>query len=92
MKQKFRKLTFVKVDDVMPPSMSHFQAGFIGIVDGTYSQKFRGSNIYDYSLYMIQHGVVITSISWYHENQLTEIKEQDRLKAEEMIEVFNLQN
>jgi len=31
MKQKFRQLTFVKVDDEMPDHMLHFDKGFIGI-------------------------------------------------------------
>jgi len=92
MKQKFRKLTFIKVDDKMPEEMDHFDKGFIGIVNGTYSQIYGGSNIKSYSLYKIKNSKIIDCISWYYEYQLTELIKQDRLKAEEMIEVYNLNN
>jgi len=91
MKQKFRKLTFVKVTDNMPDDMSRFDKGFVGIVDGTYSQLYGGSNINSYVLWKIEDGEIVNRIAWYYENQLTELPEQDRLKAEEMIESFNLQ-
>lgn len=90
MKQKFRKLTFVKVDDEMPQSMSHFDKGFIGIVDGTYSQIYGGDKIDIYSLYKTEEGQVVNRISWYKEYQLTELKDQDREKAEEMIEASQI--
>lgn len=89
MKQKFRKLTFVKVDDEMPPEMSHFPSGFIGIVDGTYSQLYGGDNIKSYSLYEIKDNKIVNQHAWYYEDQITELKEQDREKAEEMIEEYN---
>ena len=90
MKQKFRKLTFVKVDDEMPEIMSHFDKGFIGIVDGTYSQLYGGDNIKSYGLYKVEGDKIVNRISWYYENQLTELKEQDKEKAEDMIEAYNL--
>ncbi len=90
MKQKFRKLTFVKVDDVMPPEMSHFDKGFVGIVNGTYSQLYGGDNINSYSIYKVEDGEIVNQIAWYYENQLTELNEGDREKAEDMIEVYNL--
>ena len=90
MKQKFRKLTFVKVDEEMPETMSHFDKGFVGIVEGTYSQIFGGRNIGSYALYKVEGDKIVNRISWYYEHQLTELKEQDRCKAEDMIEVYNL--
>ena len=90
MKQKFRKFTFVKVDCKMPPMMSHFDAGFIGIVDGTYSQIYGGDDIKSYCLYKVEGDKIVNRISWYYENQLTELEEQDREKAEAMIEAYNL--
>jgi hypothetical protein len=89
MKQKFRKLTFIKVDDEMPPTMWHFDKGFIGIVDATYSQLYGGDNVDSYALYKIKDGKIVNRISWYHERQLTALKEQDRELAEEMIEAYN---
>ena len=90
MKQKFRKLTFVQVADEMPPEMAHFDKGFKGIVDGTYSQMFGGSDIDSYSIFKIKGDKVVDCIAWYEEDQLTELPEQDREKAERMIEEFHL--
>jgi len=90
MKQKFRKLTFVNVSKDMPSYMSHFDNGFQGIVDATYSQHYGGSDIEHYSVYKIEDGKVCDKIAWYEENQLTAREEQDSLKAEEMIEAYNL--
>ena len=90
MKQKFRKLTFVHISKEMPRSMSHFDSDFDGIVDGTYSQMYGGDDINSYSIYKIKDGKVVNSISWYYESQLTELEDQDREKAEDMIEEYNL--
>jgi hypothetical protein len=90
MEQKFRKLTFVKVDDEMPEMMSNFDKGFVGIVDGTYSQLYGGDDIKSYGLYKVEGDKIVNRISWYYESQLTELKEQDKEKAEDMIEVYNL--
>ncbi len=90
MKQKFRKLTFVKVGNDMPPSMRFFDKGFLGIVDGTYSQLCGGDNINSYALYKIEDGVIVNRLAWYKEYQLTEEAEQDRDKAEDMIEDYTL--
>lgn len=92
MKQKFRKLSFVKVADKMPPHMSHFECGFIGIVDGTYSQMFGGDNIDSYCLYVVEDDEIVDQIAWYKEYQLELFDEQDSLKAEEMIEEYNFKN
>jgi len=94
MKQKFRRSTFVKVDNEMPNHMSHFFCGFVGIVDATYSQKFGGKDIKSYAVYQLNDDrtKVINRISWYDEEQLTALpdEEQDRDKAEDMIEEYNL--
>lgn len=90
MKQKFRKLSFVRVCDVMPPEMAHFEAGIDAIVEGTYSQLYGGSNVEDYALYILKKGKVVDQIAWYREDQLSLLPVQDRDKAEEMIEEFNL--
>lgn len=90
MKQKFRKLTFVKVCDEMPRYMSHFHSGFVGIVDGTYSQIHGGGgrDLTQYCLFRVKDGKVVGRGAWYDEDQLTEMDEQDSLKAEEMIEEY----
>jgi len=92
MKQKFRKLTFVQVANEMPPEMAHFDKGFKGIVDGTYSQIYGGKDIKSYSIFKINRkgDKVVNCIAWYDESQLTELPDQDREKAEEMIEKYNL--
>ncbi len=90
LKQKFRKLTFVKVADKMPSSMSHFDKGFEGIVEGTYSQLYGGDKIDKYCLFVIKDDKIVNRIAWYYESQLTALEEQDSLKAEVMIENYNL--
>ncbi len=92
MQQKFRMLTFVKVSKEMPQSMSHFTKDFIGIIKGSYSQLYRGSNTHEYSIYQIENDKIINNISWYPESLLTECKKQNRKKSEEMIEQYNLRN
>lgn len=89
MKQKFRKLSFVRVCDEMPPHMQYFDAGFDAIVNGTYSQLYGDDNITSYSLYKIENGKIVNQIAWYEEDQLSLMPEQDRDKAEEMIEKYN---
>lgn len=90
MKQKFRKLTFVKVCDEMPEEMAHFDSGFIGIVDGTYSQIYGGGgrSLTQYALFKVEGDKITGRIAWYYEAQLTALDEQDTLKAEEMIESY----
>jgi hypothetical protein len=90
MKQKFRKLTLVHVCKDMPSYQSHFESDFDAIVCGTYSQIYGGDDIDSYSLYKIKDGKIVNHISWYEENQLTELEGQDRERAEEMIEEYNL--
>ena len=92
MKQKFSKLSFVHVCEEMPPYMSHFEKGFDAIVEGTYSQLYGGKDIKSYSLYQIEEGRIVDHISWYEENQLTLLPEQDRDKAESMIEEYNFKD
>jgi hypothetical protein len=88
MKQKFRKLSFVKVCDEMPPMMRHFESGFEAIVAGTYSQIYGGGDTDSYSLFQIENGKIVDCISWYEENQLTLSENQDRDKAEDMIKEY----
>ena len=92
MKQKFRKLTFVIVDKEMPSMMRHFDSGFVGIIEGTYSQLCGGDDIKPYSLYKIENDKIVNSISWYDESQLTRLPKQDRSKAEKMIEEYTSPN
>jgi len=93
MKQKFRKLTFVKVCDEMPKWMEHFDSGFVGIVDGTYSQIYGGGGgrLSQYSLFKVEGDKITNALAWYDEEQLTALDEQDSLKAEEMIEIYRTQ-
>ena len=93
MKQKFRKFTKVHVCKEMPACMSHFESDFDAIVEGTYSQLYGGSDLTSYSLYQLnQDGKkIVNNISWYEENQLSELKDQNRKQAEEMLEKYNLE-
>ena len=91
MKQKFPKLSFVKIAKDMPPCMDHFDSDFIGIVDGTYSQEYGGNNIDSYSIYKLDNNfTVVNRIAWYDEDQLSLIPLQDSGFAEELIEEYNM--
>ncbi len=89
MKQKFKIMQFIKVDDEMPETMRHFRSGFVGIVSGTYSQQYGGCNIESYSIYRTDGDKVVGRTSWYNESQLTLCDEQDIDKAYDMVEVYN---
>ena len=88
-RQKFRRLSFVHVQREMPSSMAHFDSDFDAIVEGTYSQLYGGRNIDSYSLYRLEGNKIVDNLSWYHEDQLTLLPEQDAEKAERMIEEYN---
>lgn len=90
MKQKFGKLSFVRVCKDMPECMSHFDSDFHAIVCGTHSQIYGGPDINRYSLYKLLDGKVVNMISWYDEDQLTICEQQDRDEAEDLIEQYNL--
>lgn len=90
MKQKFRKLTFVRVADEMPNHMSHFPSGVLGVVDGTFSQIYGGADVASYAIFIIKEGEVVNRVSWYHEKHLSACEKQDALLAEELIEAYNL--
>ncbi len=92
MKQKFKKLSFVRVCKEMPPCMSHFESDFDAIVEGTYSQLYGGKNITDYSLYQIKDGEIVNTLAWYKEYQLALIDDNNRDKAEQMIERYNFKD
>lgn len=90
LKQKFGKLKFVHVCKEMPSCMDHFDSDFNAIVCGSYSQLCGGADIKSYSLYKIESGKVVNCIAWYKEDQLTLLDDQNRDKAELMIEEYNL--
>lgn len=92
MKQKFGRLTFVHVCKEMPTDMSHFDSDFDAIVEGTYSQLYNDKDIDSYALYQIKDGKIWNRISWYKEDQLTALPDQDPVKAEEMIETYNFED
>lgn len=89
MKQKFRKLTFVHVSDTKEPGMQHFDYNFDAIVEGTYSQEYGGTDIDSYSLFVLKGGKIVNAVAWYKEAQLTALPDQDRDRAEELIEAYH---
>lgn len=90
MKQKYSIHSFVRVADKLPLNMSHFDSGFDAIVTGTYSQRYGGNDVKSYSLCKIDNGEVVNAISWYQEDQLSLLSDQDIEKASEMVEAYNL--
>jgi hypothetical protein len=96
MKQKYRKLTWVKVmvDPKHPDGfgMGHFKSNFTGIVEGTCSQIYGGKDVDLYSVHVVKRGKVVNCIAWYYESQLTALPahKQNRELAEELVERFNM--
>jgi hypothetical protein len=88
MKQKFKAFSFVRVCDEMPQHMVHFDKGFDAVVRGTYSQIYGGKDIDSYSLFKIRNGKIIATISWYDEDQLTQIDNAG--DPQEMVEDYHL--
>jgi hypothetical protein len=82
-KQKFRKLSFIRV-------CNEFDCDFDAIVEGTYSQMYSGCDIQSYSIYKIEDGEIVDNCSWYDENELTLLPNQDRDKAKKMIKEYKL--
>ena len=89
MKQKFKAFSFVRVCDDMPKHMNHFDKGFDAVVRGTYSQLYGGKSIDQYSLYKIEKGKIVNSISWYEEGQLKELTDHNYGDSQEMVENYN---
>lgn len=96
--QKFKRYSFVEVKrkvaiylgeavELVPP--------FLGIIDYSYSEKYGGSNITDYSVYQYKilpdkSKEIVNCISWYSEDFLLETPYQNREEAEDIIEKYNL--
>ena len=89
MRQKFGKLKFVRVCKEIPNHMRYFESDFDAIINGTHSQIYGGDDINSYSVYVIDGGKIINTISWYKEDQLALLDDQDAEKAEQMIEDYN---
>jgi hypothetical protein len=90
MKQKFGKLRFVNIVTTNAIQDLINDGAGLAIVEGTYSQLYGGDNIKSYALWIVKDGKVVNRVSWYREEALALAKEQDRDKAEEMIEEYNL--
>ena len=74
--QKFKRGWAVRVSSEMPKCMSHFESGFVGVVQYTHGQKYRSDDFNSYSLIVLdEDGEPINAISWYKENQLTLISD-----------------
>lgn len=88
--QKFPRGVRIKIDDVMPPEMSHFDCGVEAIVEFTYGQKFPEfdeNDIYNYSLLLLDGDVPTFTAAWYREDQLTLIN-ADIEKGLQIIEQY----
>ena len=72
--QKFWHGDLVRVADDLGSHMSHFESGCDAIVQYSYADMYGGDDISSYSL-LFKNG---NSSSWYEENQLTLLKENQR--------------
>lgn len=79
MRQKFYQLQIVKTDTDIE-----------AIVKGTYSQIYGGDDIKNYSLYVLKDGKISDNVSWFSERQLSLNGEYDPIKAQDMIEEYEL--
>lgn len=92
MKQKFRMLTFVNFDrSKLTKNWDRIiSETMTGIVMTSCSQLCGGSNVGDFIIYLIENDNVVNKVGWIPEEALLELEVQDRDKAEEMIELYNL--
>ena len=88
-KQKFLRGQRVRISDVMPNCMRHFECGCEAIVVSTYRETCgRHSYPQDYTLLILNvNGEPSRSVSWYEENQLTLIN-SDRDSGEQLIQTY----
>lgn len=82
--QKFHFGDMVKIDDELPEIMGHFRSGEVGIVDGSYYDKYPSSaggrdTSHTYGLHFSDGGYS----SWYYESQLTLISRNEIDKLED---------
>lgn len=68
--QKFQPGTTVHIADDLGRSMSHFPSGYMATVLYTHAHAYGGDDTKSYCLDVEGIG----EVSWYYENQLTEIQ------------------
>ena len=88
MSQKFKSYSFIHVIKDLPRYMAHFKSDFDGIVRGSYRQLHGNGNTDSYSIYVLENGKIVDTISWYGEYQLVLLPDQDRLKALEIVDKY----
>ena len=88
MKQKFKKYDFVRVKEY-DKHFALFGMEFDAIVEYTYFQKYGGGedNRKDYSVYVLKNGKIVSSVSWYDEDQLTFVR-KNVIMAKRLIEEY----
>ena len=86
--QKFKSGVEVRVCDMMPPMMSHFQCGFNAIVEYTYKERYGNGNHDSYSLVVLdENSNPVNSVAWYNQYQLT-LVDNDRLRGLDIIDQY----
>jgi hypothetical protein len=79
--QKFASGTFVRLADKFPNYMSHFPgAGSFALVNYTYAHAYGGSDTDNYSLLVKRKSGEWHSSSWYEEELMVEIKDEELLE------------
>lgn len=86
MTEKLPLLTFVSIIDAA--NRKTRCAGMEAIVEEVYSHVISGQDVHCYSLYVIEKGAIIATTDWYMEDQLIGLKNQDKDKAEKMIDQY----
>lgn len=90
MTQKYFHGQRVKVDAKTPAHMRHFESGFEGIVDYSYTDRY-GGKAGDgpcYSLLVLDNNdTPVNRISWYYETQLTLLSD-DRAAGEKLFQQY----
>lgn len=90
-KQKFFRGHRVKIAEKLPNYMSHFSgAGCEAIVEYSYSDIYRGNNVKDYGLCILEKGKLFY-LSWYQENLLTLIND-NRDEGEKILQSYKEAN
>jgi hypothetical protein len=87
MSQKFFRGQRVKIADVVPPYMSHFDAGLEAIVSHSYSDMYGQGQDGEFALLLLDGERPFNRVSWYPDSLLTLVN-ADRDAGERLLQLY----
>lgn len=77
--QKFKPGTFVMIARDLGSTMKHFESGLPARVEYTYKHAYGDGDAKEYSLLIREKPGQWSEVTWYYEDQLTEITDQKEI-------------